>query len=46
MIQFRCSVLAGLPSVGANLGLANTLGKPTGEKTDEKPEEASGGDRG
>lgn len=42
IIQFRCSVLAGLPSVGANVGLANTLGKPT----EEKPEEESGGGRG
>ena len=41
IIQFRCSVLAGLPSVGANLGLASSMSSP--EKKEEKKEEQSGG---
>jgi len=38
IIQFRCSVLAGLPSVGANLGLAKFMGSAP-----EKDRESGGG---
>ena len=45
IIEFRCSVLAGLPSVGANLGLANSMSAPVKpEKQQQKNE--SGGDCG
>jgi len=46
IIQFRCSVLAGLPSVGANVGLANTLSVPEKPEKKEEPAEQSGGARG
>ncbi len=41
IIEFRRSVLAGLPSIGANLGLANSMG--SSQNSDDKSGGASRG---
>ncbi len=41
IVEFRRSVLAGLPSIGANLGLANSMGG--GPVREDKPGDTSRG---
>ena len=41
IVEFRRSVLAGLPSMGANLGLANSMG--SGQGGEDEPGGASHG---